>query len=131
MEGPLVLRVKFPANYGVAPYSDSVEEIVTIIPGEVAPYYSNFWTGRGVIADPEGVEHPDLEAAREEALAEARTMTAEGDQKGEERRGWSFKIMDRANQHVLPVAFAEALDCNAPGWAERNPLATAQLSRGK
>jgi hypothetical protein len=63
---------------------------------------------------PKGVTHPDLEAAREEALATARTITAEGDQKGEERRSWCFEIMDRANQQVLTVAFLEALDSTAP-----------------
>ncbi|WP_046867631.1 DUF6894 family protein [Microvirga massiliensis] len=119
MDGPLVLRVKFPADYRVAPHSNSVEEIVTIISGEAALYYFTIGTGSGVIADPEGVEHPDLQAVREEALAQARTMAAEGNQKGEERRGWCFEIMDRANQHVLTVAFSEA------------PHNSARLSRTK
>ena len=34
-------------------------------------------------------------------------MIAEGDQKGEDRHDWSFEIRDRANQHVLTVAFSE------------------------
>ena len=42
-------------------------------------------------------------------------MIVEGNQKGEDRRGWRFEIMDRANQPVLTVAFAEVLDPNAPG----------------
>jgi hypothetical protein len=82
---------------------------------EPALYYFNIRTGSGIIDDPEGVTHPDLRAAREAALATARTMTAEGDQKGEERRGWRFEIMNRANQPVLTVRFSEALDSNAPG----------------
>jgi hypothetical protein len=82
---------------------------------ETALYYFNIQTGSSVIEDPEGVTHPDLQAAREAALATARTMTAEGDQKGEERRGWHFEIMNRAHQPVLTVAFPEALDSTAPG----------------
>jgi hypothetical protein len=34
-------------------------------------------------------------------------MVAEGDQKGEDRQDWSFEIMDRANQHILTIAFSE------------------------
>ncbi|KAB0264651.1 hypothetical protein FEZ63_22275 [Microvirga brassicacearum] len=57
----------------------------------------------------------DLQAVRKEALASARDLIAEGDQKGEERRRWRFEIMDRANQHVLTVGFSEALDSETPG----------------
>ena len=34
-------------------------------------------------------------------------MIAERDPKGEDRHDWGFEIMDRANQHVLTVAFSE------------------------
>ncbi|WP_420846322.1 DUF6894 family protein [Microvirga brassicacearum] len=82
---------------------------------ETALYYFNIRTEGGVIEDPEGVTRSDLQAVRKEALASARDLIAEGDQKGEERRRWRFEIMDRANQHVLTVGFSEALDSETPG----------------
>ena len=60
--------------------------------------------------DPEGNRYPDLPTARKVAIALACDMIAEGDQKGEDRRGWHIEITNRANQPVLTVAFAEVLD---------------------
>ncbi len=76
---------------------------------ETALYYFNIRTEDGLVEDPEGNTYPDLRAAREAAVAEARDMIREGDQKGEDRRSWSVEIMDRANQQVLIVAFSEVL----------------------
>ena len=78
-------------------------------------HYFNIGTPSGVIedsdrlerADSEGETHPGLQAARADALAKARDMIADGDQKGEDRYDWSLEIRDRANQHVLTVAFSE------------------------
>lgn len=77
---------------------------------EPALYYFNIRTGNGVIEDPEGDVCPDLQSAREKARADASDIIAQGDRIGEDRRGWCFEIMDRANQHVLTVAFSEALN---------------------
>ena len=74
-----------------------------------ALYYFNIRTASGIVEDPEGTKHPNIQAAREEALAKARDMIAEGDQKGDDRRGWHVEITNRANQPVLTVAFAEVL----------------------
>lgn len=82
---------------------------------ETALYYFNIRTESGVIEDPEGNVHNDLQAARKEALATARDLIAEGDRKGEDRRSWRVEIMDRANQHVLTIMFSEALDPKANG----------------
>jgi hypothetical protein len=71
-------------------------------------YYFNIRTSSGVIEDPEGSTLPDLQAARRKALSDARRMIAEGDSKGEDRRSWSFEIMDRANQPALAIRFSEA-----------------------
>jgi hypothetical protein len=73
-----------------------------------ALYYFNIRTLNSLIEDPEGETYPSLRIARKNALAKARDMIAEGDQKGEDRRGWRFEIMDRANQHVLTVTFSES-----------------------
>ncbi|ANY82517.1 hypothetical protein BB934_29995 (plasmid) [Microvirga ossetica] len=72
-----------------------------------ALHYFNIKTPSGVIEDPEGDTYPGLQAARADALAKARDMIADGDQKGEDRHDSSFEIRDCANQHVLTVAFSE------------------------
>ena len=54
-----------------------------------------------------GIRIPASKPPVTDALAKARDMIAEGDQKGEDRHDWSFEIGDRANQHVLTVAFSE------------------------
>lgn len=77
---------------------------------ETTLYYFNIRTEGGLVEDPEGESYPDLQTAREAALATARVMIAEGSLKGEDRRSWRVEIMDRANQHVLTIMFSEALD---------------------
>jgi hypothetical protein len=77
---------------------------------KTALYYFNVRTESSLMDDPEGNRYPDLQTAREVAIALARDMIAEGDQKGEDRRGWHIEITNRANQPVLTVAFAEVLD---------------------
>ncbi|QFU15160.1 DUF6894 family protein [Microvirga thermotolerans] len=77
---------------------------------ETTLYYLNLRTESGLVDAPEGERHPNLQTARDAALAKAREMIAEGDQKGEDRRGWCVEIMDRANQRVLTIPFANALD---------------------
>jgi hypothetical protein len=82
---------------------------------ETALYYFNIRTESSLMEDPEGNRYSDLQAARDVAIAMVRDMIAEGDQQGEDRRGWHVEIMDRANQQVLAVAFAEVLGPKAAG----------------
>jgi hypothetical protein len=82
---------------------------------KTALYYFNIRTEGSLVEDPEGATYPDLQIAREAAIAQARVMIAEGDQKGEDRRTWRVEIMDRANQHLLTVGFLDALDPKASG----------------
>jgi len=77
---------------------------------ETALYYFNVRTESSLMDDPEGNRYSDLQTARKVAIALARDMIAEGDQKGEDRRGWHIEITNRANQPVLTVAFAEVPD---------------------
>jgi predicted lactoylglutathione lyase len=76
-------------------------------------YYFNIRSERTLIEDPEGLTLPDLKAALQEALALARQSLMEGDRQGENRRDWRVEIMDRANEHVMTVAFNEVYSC---GW---------------
>jgi hypothetical protein len=72
-----------------------------------ALYYLNLRTSGGFVEDPEGEIFADNESVRRESLARARSLIAEGDRKGENRRDWQFEITGRENQHVLTVAFLE------------------------
>jgi hypothetical protein len=80
-----------------------------------ALYYFNIRTENGVVEDPEGDVCLDPHAAHEKALADASALILQGDRVGENRRGWCFEIMDRANQHVLTIMFSEALDPGTNG----------------
>ena len=77
-----------------------------------ALYYFNIRSDRTLIEDHEGLILPDLKAALQEALALARQSLTEGDQRGENRRDWRVEIMDRANEHVMTVAFGEVYSCD-------------------
>ncbi|WP_154660869.1 DUF6894 family protein [Microvirga lotononidis] len=80
---------------------------------ETALYYFNLRTEDGLVDDPEGEKYPDLQAARDAAMAKVRGMITEGDQIGENRRSWCVEVMDKANQTVLTVAFSQVLDRKA------------------
>ncbi|WP_414474385.1 DUF6894 family protein [Microvirga sp. M2] len=77
---------------------------------ETALSYFNIQTGSRLVEDPEGNKYPDLQAAREVAIAMARNLMVEGDRQGESRQGWQIEIMDRANQLVMTVAFGDVRD---------------------
>lgn len=83
-----------------------------------ALYYFNIRTPSRLIEDPEGNTYPNLQLAQQDALAKAHAIIAEGDQKGEDRHDWSFEVMDRANQHVLTVAFSEVAASKVTGQGE-------------
>jgi hypothetical protein len=103
-------------NEGGAPRSGHPSREPHVAPSheaEPALYYFNLRADSGLIEDPEGDTYSNLQAAREDAVAKARDLIVEGKQNGEDRRGWGFEIMDRANQPVLTVTFAEVLDREA------------------
>ncbi|WP_262266056.1 DUF6894 family protein [Microvirga yunnanensis] len=83
-----------------------------------ALYYFNIRTPGGLIEDAEGETYPSLQIARKDAFTKARAMIAEGDHEGEDRHDWSFEITDRANQHVLTVAFSEIAKSPVTGQGE-------------
>jgi hypothetical protein len=74
-----------------------------------ALYYFDVRTEQGVLDDdPEGLTLTDLKAALDQALTLARDSLAEGDRRGENRRGWRIEVKDRARQRLLTVEFAAA-----------------------
>jgi hypothetical protein len=108
--------LKRPDDEGGAPRSGHPSHEHHLAPQhEVEPalYYFNLRTESSLIEDPEGDTYSNLQAAREDALTKARDMIAQGNREGDDWRDWRFEIMDRANQPVLTVAFAEILDPKA------------------
>jgi uncharacterized protein len=99
-------------------------------------YYFNIRTDQGSDEDPEGLTLPNLEAARQVALASARELVAAGDRKGEDRRNWRYVIADRANHPVLTVGFSEALrpatsqfEGSAGRAAQASPTASSRMEQ--
>jgi choline dehydrogenase-like flavoprotein len=77
-------------NQGGAPrWGHHFSEPLPLLPkAETALYYFNIQTDSSLAGDPEGNRYPDLQAARDVAVAMAHDMIAEGDQQDEDRRGW-------------------------------------------
>jgi hypothetical protein len=68
-----------------------------------------FFTARGPrtqIADADGEDHPNLEAARSATLGIARDLIRDVGLKCEE---WSFQIADETGHTLLVVPFSEAV----------------------
>jgi hypothetical protein len=81
----------------------------------------NIRTDVGVLdTDSEGLTLSDLTSALHEALALARQSLLEGDRAGKDRRRWQVEIMDRGNQHLLSVKFAEVYACEFPVPSDEN-----------
>jgi hypothetical protein len=72
-------------------------------------YYLNIRMPDGFDEDPEGLRLPNVDAARQVALASARELIAAGERKGEDRRTWHYEITDRANDPVLTIPFSDAV----------------------
>lgn len=83
-------------------------------PRTSALYYFNVRSDGALMDDPEGSTLPNTEAAIDQALALARDSLADGARNGEDRRSWHVEIMDRGNQHLVTVRFADACTCVWP-----------------
>jgi hypothetical protein len=71
-------------------------------------FFFNFWDHKTYVPDPKGIELPNLNAVREEALKSVRHLIDDGLAKGDDRSGWKFDIKDGADHTVLTVPFTEA-----------------------
>ena len=76
-------------------------------------YFLHIRRGKDVVVDEEGVELPDLQAAREEALASVRDIVAEDvrTQRPVDLRD-RIEITDAQGRVLLNVAFSEAIPRN-------------------
>ena len=72
-------------------------------------YFFHQRTPRGLIEDPDGSDLPDLDAARDEALAAARDLWASAILGRSDRSEDSFEIHDGHGRHLLTVPLIDAL----------------------
>ncbi len=80
----------------------------------MARFYFHIRKGDDLVTDPEGVEVPNSEIVRDEAIEAARDLLSEGDLQGLDRRGWAFEVADESGQTVLTLPFSEAVEPDLP-----------------
>lgn len=74
-------------------------------------FFMNVRDGAALIADVEGIEFPDLAAARAEALAAARKTLGDGFKAGKVQDSRQYEISDISGRIVATVAL---MDCLKP-----------------
>lgn len=72
-------------------------------------FYLHIRDGEALIADPDGSDLPDLDAARAEALAGAREILAGKLKLGEVLDGQRIEIADAAGEVLATVPFKDAI----------------------
>jgi hypothetical protein len=76
----------------------------------MARYYRHIRQGDRLVEDPEGVELPDLDAARAEALQGIRDVLAEAIKRGDDTAlDEVIVIADEAGREMMTIPFADAL----------------------
>ena len=71
-------------------------------------YYFHMTNGLRAFRDYEGVELPDLRAARRHALADARDVIERDRSGSEDWSLWTFEITDEKGAYALTVPFSDA-----------------------
>lgn len=72
-------------------------------------FFFNIRNGDELIADPDGTDLPDLDAAVEEALNDARELLSEIVKLGNLVDGQAFEIADETGKVVRTVSFKDAV----------------------
>jgi hypothetical protein len=72
------------------------------------PFYFNIITTDKVIEDPEGTNLADIQAARTEAIEDARLLMSQAILLGHDVSGRSIQIIDEQGDVVLLLPFSEA-----------------------
>jgi hypothetical protein len=90
--------------------SSSIEAVAERVgTSEAMPtFYFNIMTADEVIEDREGTDLPDLQAARIEAIEDARLLMSHSILLGNDVSGWSVQIIDDQSEVVLLLPFTEA-----------------------
>ena len=85
-------------------------------------FYFHISNGHGFIEDEEGVELPDEQAARSNAIEAARDVMAGDLREGLLDLGWFIEVEDEAHRLLFTLTFAEAVTVNGgPGPARPWP----------
>ncbi len=74
------------------------------------PYYFDVIDGHGIAEDEDGLDLPDAEAARAEALAGARGILADEVKTGRIDLSWRIDVRDETHEFLFSVPFAEAIE---------------------
>jgi hypothetical protein len=76
----------------------------------MARYYCHIKQGEQLIQDPDGVELPDLDTARMEAIKGIRDVLAEGIKRGDDDAFDDVLVIaNEAGQELLAIPFTDAL----------------------
>lgn len=78
-------------------------------------FYLHLINGSGITRDPEGLDLPDVAAARREALCAIRSILQEELGQGQLDLGGRIAIDDDKGNFLLDVTFAEAVDIRSNG----------------
>jgi hypothetical protein len=74
----------------------------------MARFYFNVREFGRLVEDPEGIDLPTVDAARDEAIKAAREIMSERLMRGEKPDHSRFEIADESGNLILVVAFTEA-----------------------
>jgi len=67
------------------------------------------------IDDVEGSEHPDADAALQEATEAARDMLVEAIRRGRDRRHWYISVVDELRSTVATIRFGDVVQKDTTG----------------
>jgi hypothetical protein len=83
--------------------------VLLLLEAAVQKFFINFRTADGISKDDEGIDLPNLEAAREEALTSIREVTADSIKAGRANQIQAAFITDANGQELMTIPVAEAL----------------------
>jgi hypothetical protein len=72
-------------------------------------YYFHIVTSVGKICEPEGSELPDLDAARAEAIEDARALMSDAVRMGQDVSAFAMEICDESGEVVMTLQFIDAI----------------------
>ena len=85
----------------------------TVTRAEMPRYFLHVTYGARTYRDHEGVELPDLEAAWDYAVSDARDLMCQNADDFQDPVGWEIQVCDQAGRELLALPFADAMRGNA------------------
>ena len=113
---------------------DRINDLVVVTQPrtDLVRYYLHQVQTYGTVHDLEGNEHPNLEAARFEAVYAARELMASAVRVGRDISGWAIEIADDRNAVLARVPFGSVIEVDRamPGANEDSRTSGRPLHRG-